>query len=86
MKRQFVLIGGGQTSASAARTLRRRGFDGSIIIVGDEPHHPYQRPPLSKEYLQGRVAMEEIWAAAPEWYSQNDVQLELGPRAPRRSR
>jgi 3-phenylpropionate/trans-cinnamate dioxygenase ferredoxin reductase component len=81
MKRQFVLIGGGQTSASAARTLRRRGFDGSIVIVGDEPHHPYQRPPLSKEYLQGRTAMEEIWAVAPEWYSQHDVQLELGARA-----
>ena len=81
MKRQFVLIGGGQTSASAARTLRRRGFDGSIVIVGDEPHHPYQRPPLSKEYLQGRTAIEEIWAVAPEWYSQNDVQLELGARA-----
>ena len=81
MKRQFVLIGGGQTSASAARTLRRRGFDGSIIIVGDEPHHPYQRPPLSKEYLQGRAAMEEIWAVSPEWYAQNDVQLELGMRA-----
>jgi len=81
MKRQFVLIGGGQTSASAARTLRRRGFDGSIIIVGDEPHRPYQRPPLSKEYLQGRAGMGEIWAVAPEWYSQNDVQLELGARA-----
>ena len=81
MKRQFVLIGGGQTSASAARTLRRRGFDGSIVIVGDEPHHPYQRPPLSKEYLQGRTAMGEIWAVAPEWYSQNDIQLELGARA-----
>jgi 3-phenylpropionate/trans-cinnamate dioxygenase ferredoxin reductase component len=81
MKRQFVLIGGGQTSASAARTLRRRGFDGSIVIVADEPHPPYQRPPLSKEYLQGRAAMAEIWAATPEWYSQNDVQLELGIRA-----
>lgn len=83
MKRQFVLIGGGQTSASAARTLRRRGFDGSIVIVGDEPHAPYQRPPLSKEFLQGRSAMDEIWAVAPEWYSQNDVHLELGARVVR---
>jgi 3-phenylpropionate/trans-cinnamate dioxygenase ferredoxin reductase component len=83
MKRQFVLIGGGQTSASAARTLRRRGFDGSIVIVGDEPHPPYQRPALSKEYLQGRASMDEIWAAAPNWYSQNDVQLEIGARVVR---
>jgi len=83
MKRQFVLIGGGQTSASAARTLRRQGFDGSIIIVGDEPHAPYQRPALSKEYLQGRSSIDEIWAAAPEWYSQNDVQLEIGARVAR---
>jgi 3-phenylpropionate/trans-cinnamate dioxygenase ferredoxin reductase subunit len=83
MKRQFVLIGGGQTSASAARTLRRQGFDGSIVIVGDEPHAPYQRPALSKEYLQGRSSLDEIWAAAPQWYSQNDVQLEIGARVVR---
>lgn len=83
MKRQFVLLGAGQTSASAARTLRREGFDGSIVIVGDEPHPPYQRPPLSKEYLQGKSDFSEIWAAPTDWYAKNDVHLELRARAVR---
>jgi 3-phenylpropionate/trans-cinnamate dioxygenase ferredoxin reductase component len=83
MKRQFVLIGGGQASASAARTLRRQGFDGGIVIVADEPHPPYQRPPLSKEYLQGKSDPNEIWAAPADWYAKNDVRLELGARAVR---
>lgn len=47
----IALVGAGQASAVAARTLRRRGYDGAITLVGDEAHRPYQRPPLSKEYL-----------------------------------
>jgi len=81
MTRQLVLIGAGQTSASAARTLRRQGFDGGIVIVGDEPHAPYQRPPLSKEYLQNKVTREELGATPSNWYAENDVTLELGRRA-----
>lgn len=81
MKRQLILIGGGQTSASAARSLRRQGFDGGIVIVGDEPHEPYQRPQLSKEYLQSKSGLDEIRAAPLGWYSENDVRLELGARA-----
>tara|TARA_B100001939_G_scaffold347890_1_gene371163 strand:- start:3943 stop:5514 length:1572 start_codon:yes stop_codon:yes gene_type:complete len=83
MRRQFVLIGGGQTSVSAARTLRRLGFDGHIIIVSEESIAPYQRPPLSKEYLQGESDKEEIWAAALDWYSANDVELRLHSRVAR---
>ncbi len=48
-----VVAGAGQTAAVAARTLRRRGFDGRITLVGAEHDAPYQRPPLSKEYLAG---------------------------------
>lgn len=81
MTRQLVLIGGGQTSASAARTLRRQGFDGGIVIVGDEPHAPYQRPPLSKEYMQHKSGRDEIGAVPLNWYSDNNVSLELGARA-----
>ena len=51
----FLLIGGGVASADCARELRRRGAEGSILIVGREPEPPYDRPPLSKEYLRGRV-------------------------------
>ncbi|MGH7482739.1 MAG: FAD-dependent oxidoreductase, partial [Longimicrobiales bacterium] len=80
MKR-FVLIGAGQTSASAARALRREGFDGEVVIVGEEPHPPYQRPPLSKEYLQGASELSELWSVDPAWYQQNQVELRLGIEA-----
>ena len=56
----FVTVGAGQTAAVAARTLRRRGFDGRIVLVGDEPHAPYQRPPLSKEFLAGSEDRESL--------------------------
>lgn len=78
---RFVLIGGGQTSASAARTMRRLGFQGEIVIIGDEPHRPYQRPPLSKEYLQGTSELDEVWSIHPEWYEENRVELRLGVEA-----
>lgn len=78
MAGQIVLIGAGQTSASAARTLRRNGYDGRIVIIGDERHLPYQRPPLSKEYFVGESDLDELWSAPAKWYEENDVQLELG--------
>jgi 3-phenylpropionate/trans-cinnamate dioxygenase ferredoxin reductase subunit len=61
--------------------LRRNGFDGSIVIVGEEPQAPYQRPPLSKEFLQGAATEDELWSVAPGWYEENDVELVLGERA-----
>jgi 3-phenylpropionate/trans-cinnamate dioxygenase ferredoxin reductase subunit len=79
--KRFVLIGGGQTSASAARTLRREGFDGEIVIIGEEKHPPYQRPPLSKEYLQGDAPLEDVWSVNPSWYNENNVELRLGVEA-----
>lgn len=81
--RQFVLIGGGHTSASAARALRKQGFDGKIVIVGDEVHAPYQRPPLSKDYLSGSAEDDEIWSVSPDWYAENNVELRLGIPAKR---
>lgn len=81
MDRQIVLIGGGQTSASAASSLRREGYEGRIILVGDEPHNPYQRPPLSKEYLLGTADHADIQSLTEDWYRKNDVCLELGKRA-----
>lgn len=72
---QFVLIGGGHASATAARTLRRLGFDGSIVIVGDESHAPYQRPPLSKEHLADDADLDEIWSVSTDWCRENAVEL-----------
>lgn len=79
--RQFVLIGGGHASASVARALRRQGFDGKIVIVGEEDIPPYQRPPLSKDFLAGDAEIDEIWSVEPDWYGENDVELKLGVAA-----
>lgn len=73
-----VLIGAGQTSAVAARNLRRHGFDGRIVIVGDEPYAPYQRPPLSKEFLTGAEGEDSLWILPEKWRTANDVELLTG--------
>ncbi|UNB53268.1 NAD(P)/FAD-dependent oxidoreductase [Mycolicibacterium sp. YH-1] len=74
----FVAIGAGQTAAVAARTLRRRGFDGRIILVGDEPHMPYQRPPLSKEFLAGTDTLESLQILPEAWRTANAVEVLTG--------
>jgi 3-phenylpropionate/trans-cinnamate dioxygenase ferredoxin reductase subunit len=63
----------------AARTLRRRGYDGRILVVGDEVHRPYQRPPLSKEYL-GAADDSSLALLPEEWTSPNDVEVRTGVR------
>lgn len=80
---RFVAIGAGQTAAVAARTLRRRGFDGEIVLVGDETHAPYQRPPLSKGLLVGTETLDDIGILSPSWCSDNSVELRTGVRARR---
>jgi 3-phenylpropionate/trans-cinnamate dioxygenase ferredoxin reductase subunit len=78
--RTVALVGGGQGSASAARALRRHGYDGAIVIIGDEPHRPYQRPPLSKEYLT--AADDSSLELLPEkWCADNAVEVRTGVRA-----
>ena len=79
---RVVVIGAGQTAAVAARTLRRRGFDGRIVLVGAERHAPYQRPPLSKEYLTDGDR-HELDLLSEQWLEKNDVSLQLGVPARR---
>ena len=67
-----MVIGAGQVAAVAARTLRRRGFDGSIDLIGAESHPPYQRPPLSKEYLADG-AREDLFLLGEPWRAKNEV-------------
>lgn len=76
-----VLVGGGVASARCARTLRRNGFDGSILVVGDEPMPPYNRPPLSKELLRGDAPEELLLAEPSGWYARQRVELRTGVRA-----
>jgi 3-phenylpropionate/trans-cinnamate dioxygenase ferredoxin reductase component len=71
----FLLIGGGLASASCAAELRKRGADGSVLLVGREPEPPYERPPLSKEYLRGEAERADAYVNAPSWYEQNGVEL-----------
>ncbi|WP_029106879.1 FAD-dependent oxidoreductase [Mycobacterium sp. URHD0025] len=76
--RTFVTVGAGQAAAVAARTLRRRGFDGRIVLVGDEPHAPYQRPPLSKEFLSGTDTFESLQILPESWRADYEVEILTG--------
>lgn len=76
--RTIVTVGAGQAAAVAARNLRRQGFDGRIMLIGDEPHAPYQRPPLSKEFLAGTDTEAALWILRPSWIADNDVEIVTG--------
>jgi 3-phenylpropionate/trans-cinnamate dioxygenase ferredoxin reductase subunit len=76
----FVIVGGGLAGASAAEALRAEGFDGRVVLIGDETERPYHRPPLSKDYLQGKFEKEKIYVHPERWYVDNDVELRLNCR------
>jgi 3-phenylpropionate/trans-cinnamate dioxygenase ferredoxin reductase component len=71
----YLLIGGGIASGNCARHLREQGADGSILLVGREPDPPYNRPPLSKQYVRGQESREDILFRADTWYEENNVEL-----------
>jgi 3-phenylpropionate/trans-cinnamate dioxygenase ferredoxin reductase subunit len=77
---RYVLVGGGVATAATATGLREAGFDGEIVLVAGEPHLPYERPPLSKEYLAGTYGLEDFRANPEAWYVDNDVEVLLGTR------
>ena len=74
----FLLIGGGMAAAHCASELRRRGAEGSILLVGREPEPPHERPPLSKDYLAGQSSREDAYVNPPSWYEENEVELASG--------
>lgn len=78
-KRSFVIVGAGMAGAAAAQELRAQGFDGRLVMIGSESHLPYERPPLSKEYLRGEQS-EPMLARPSGWYEDNEVELRLGTR------
>jgi 3-phenylpropionate/trans-cinnamate dioxygenase ferredoxin reductase subunit len=71
----FLLIGGGMASAYCGSELRRGGADGSVVIVSREDEPPYERPPLTKEYLRGESSRADAYVNPPEWYEENEVEL-----------
>jgi 3-phenylpropionate/trans-cinnamate dioxygenase ferredoxin reductase component len=71
----FLLIGGGRAAGSCAKTLREDGVEGSVLLVGREPEAPYDRPPLSKEYLAGKIDREPAYVQPPDWWGENGVEV-----------
>ena len=61
----FVIVGAGLAGATAAQTLREEGFTGRVVLIGDETDPPYERPPLSKDYLMGRTDRDATLRASP---------------------
>ena len=71
----FLIVGGGLAAAYCASELRKQGAEGSILLCGREPEPPYERPPLSKEYLRGEAERADAYVNPAEWYEENDVEL-----------
>jgi 3-phenylpropionate/trans-cinnamate dioxygenase ferredoxin reductase subunit len=80
---RVVILGAGHAGGSAAAFLRQYGHQGSIVLVGDEPLLPYQRPPLSKAWLKGEAGEDDLQLRPASFYAENDIALRLGARARR---
>jgi 3-phenylpropionate/trans-cinnamate dioxygenase ferredoxin reductase subunit len=79
-ERVFVIVGASLTGAKAAEGLRDAGFEGKIMLIGEEIERPYERPPLSKGYLQGNDPRDGAYVHPEEWYAEHGVTLRLGTR------
>jgi len=79
----YAIVGGGAASAMAAEAIRKRDPDGSLAIFAREWAPPYQRPPLSKEFLQNRAPLSEVLMLPASWYVENSVELHTGVEAVR---
>jgi 3-phenylpropionate/trans-cinnamate dioxygenase ferredoxin reductase subunit len=74
----FAIVGGGLAGAKAAEALRDKDFDGHVVLFAAEEHLPYERPPLSKEYLAGKKELADFTTASSAWYRDHHVELQLG--------
>jgi 3-phenylpropionate/trans-cinnamate dioxygenase ferredoxin reductase subunit len=79
--RTFVIVGASLAGAKAAETLRAEGFDERVVLIGAEDERPYERPPLSKDYLRGEVDRETVYVHPEGFYSEHDIELRLGRTA-----
>jgi 3-phenylpropionate/trans-cinnamate dioxygenase ferredoxin reductase subunit len=79
----FVIIGASLAGGTAAATLRQEGFDGDLILIGEEPHPPYERPPLSKQYLRGEAPFETALVRPAGFYGDNRIDTRFGVAATR---
>lgn len=76
----MVIVGAGHAAGQAAASLRQEKYAGEIIIVGQEPHIPYQRPPLSKQYLAGEQGIERVYLRPEKFYTEKNITLKLSTR------
>jgi 3-phenylpropionate/trans-cinnamate dioxygenase ferredoxin reductase component len=76
----FAIVGASLAGAKAAETLRTEGFDGRILLLGDEPERPYERPPLSKAYLRGEASRDKLYVHDPGFYAAHDIELRTSTR------
>ncbi|MBX3706245.1 MAG: FAD-dependent oxidoreductase [Pseudomonadales bacterium] len=77
----MVIVGGGHAAGQACASLRQEGYQGEIVVIGDESHLPYQRPPLSKQYLSGEHGVEKVHLRPAKFYADQRITLKLGVRA-----
>ena len=80
-KQTFLIVGASLAGAKAAETLREEGFDGRVVLVGAEGERPYERPPLSKDYVRGEAERERLYVHGESFYRDHDIELRLGRTA-----
>jgi 3-phenylpropionate/trans-cinnamate dioxygenase ferredoxin reductase subunit len=76
-----LIVGTGQAGAEVASALRQGGYDAPITLLGQEPHAPYRRPPLSKDYLAGKAGRDQLYVKPAEFYERQRIELRTGHRA-----
>ena len=77
----YVVVGAGQAGGRAVEAMRGAGFEGRVVLIGEESHPPYERPPLSKKLLMGEVEAVTTYLNRPEFYTENDIEFIAGVRA-----
>jgi 3-phenylpropionate/trans-cinnamate dioxygenase ferredoxin reductase subunit len=77
-ERTFIIVGAALAGAKAAEELRERGFDGRVLLLGSEPERPYERPPLTKDYLRGESPREKAYVHDEGFYAEHQIELETG--------
>ena len=79
--KHIVIVGAGQAAAQCAENLRRKGYDGTVTLIGREAHLPYQRPPLSKKYLAGELGLDRMLVRHQSFFDDQNIQVLLGREA-----
>ena len=81
MPKSVAIVGAGQAGLQVAASLREQRFEGRVVLIGDEPHAPYQRPPLSKDYLLGQINENQVSLRPPAYFEKQRIELVTGKRA-----